>query len=135
MDRQVGPNTCLTYMTTGCLLEIVGAEKKLDRFTHIIVDEVHERDQETDMLLVVLKRHYELKMKVPKVILMSATADVEIIRRHFQIGQDRVIEIANDRTYNINLYYLDWILEVLNVSVCMILFCWSNFKCRGEKAN
>ncbi len=34
MERQTQPYTCLTYMTTGCLLEILVGKKSLEGFTH-----------------------------------------------------------------------------------------------------
>ena len=34
MERETQPFTCLTYMTTGCLLEILVGKKSLEGFTH-----------------------------------------------------------------------------------------------------
>jgi len=48
----------------------------VDSLTHVIIDEVHERNKQTDFLLIVLKdalqRHPNLRL-----ILMSATIDIE----------------------------------------------------------
>jgi HrpA-like RNA helicase len=44
--------------------------------THVIIDEVHERDKQADFLLIVLK---EALLRQPnlRLILMSATVDVK----------------------------------------------------------
>lgn len=34
MERQVNPGTCLTYLTTGCLLEALVSKKSLEGYTH-----------------------------------------------------------------------------------------------------
>jgi HrpA-like RNA helicase len=63
-----GPNTVLTFVTVGYLLERLvhyfsdlKASSNLKNkgqsweYTHIVVDEVHERDLETDLLCLVLR--------------------------------------------------------------------------------
>lgn len=46
----------LTYVTTGILLQKIIKAKSLHQFTHIIVDEIHERNQELDFLLLIIRR-------------------------------------------------------------------------------
>eukprot|EP00730_Choanoeca_flexa_P018088 TRINITY_DN8779_c0_g1_i1.p3 TRINITY_DN8779_c0_g1~~TRINITY_DN8779_c0_g1_i1.p3 ORF type:complete len:330 (+),score=67.56 TRINITY_DN8779_c0_g1_i1:4726-5715(+) len=45
LDRRMGPNTKLLFCTTGLLLRLVTADPDLNYVTHVIVDEVHERDR------------------------------------------------------------------------------------------
>lgn len=40
MDPKVSADTRLTYVTTGVLLEKLVAEKNMNKFTHVIIDEV-----------------------------------------------------------------------------------------------
>lgn len=40
MDAKVSADTRLTYVTTGVLLEKLVAEKNMNKFTHVILDEV-----------------------------------------------------------------------------------------------
>lgn len=84
MDRRTSDDTRLTYMTTGVLLQLLIAKKSLGEWTHIIIDEVHERDLETDLLLLVMKKimvdSYNFKTKV---ILMSATLDATKFALYF----------------------------------------------------
>lgn len=60
----------------------MGGDAILSTITHIIVDEVHERDRFSDFLLVSL-RDALLKYKNLKLILMSATMDINIFTKYF----------------------------------------------------
>lgn len=75
----------------------------------VIVDEVHERDTNTDFLLILLKdlvnRHPELR-----VILMSATIDTSLFSRYF--GGCPVIDIPG-RVHPVELFYLEDCVEML----------------------
>ena len=48
-------STRLMFCTTGVLLRQLQAEGALDCITHVVVDEVHERHLDTDVLLGLLK--------------------------------------------------------------------------------
>lgn len=71
-------DTRITYCTTGVLLEKLVACKTLINYTHIILDEVHERTQDMDFLFIVIK---QLRKKSPhvKIILMSATIEAAAV--------------------------------------------------------
>jgi ATP-dependent RNA helicase DHX57 len=62
----------LLFCTTGVLLRQLQNENALSCITHIVVDEVHERSLDCDVLLAILK---ELLPSAPhlRVILMSGT--------------------------------------------------------------
>jgi HrpA-like RNA helicase len=66
--------------------------------SHIFVDEIHERDLNTDFLLIILR---ELLKKRPelKLILMSATLDATLFSSYF--GDCPVIEIPGLRISSI----------------------------------
>lgn len=49
-------DTILTYVTTGVLLQKIIKQKNLREYTHIIIDEVHERNQDMDFLLLVIRK-------------------------------------------------------------------------------
>lgn len=49
-------NVKILYCTTGILLQKIIKAKSLSEFTHIILDEVHERSLEMDFLLLVIKK-------------------------------------------------------------------------------
>ncbi|XP_072991689.1 ATP-dependent RNA helicase DEAH12, chloroplastic-like [Typha latifolia] len=70
------------FMTDHCLLQHYMNEKSLDDISYIIIDEVHERSLNTDLLLALLKRtllqHFDLRL-----VIMSATADARKISDYF----------------------------------------------------
>uniref|UniRef100_A0A8C5GH96 Putative ATP-dependent RNA helicase DHX57 n=1 Tax=Gouania willdenowi TaxID=441366 RepID=A0A8C5GH96_GOUWI len=74
--------TRLLYCTTGVLLRRLEGDADLKGVTHVIVDEVHERTEESDFLLLVLK---DLIVQRPdmKIILMSATLNAELFSEYF----------------------------------------------------
>ncbi|OCH95734.1 P-loop containing nucleoside triphosphate hydrolase protein [Obba rivulosa] len=74
--------TKLLFCTTGVLLRRLATGNTLQDVTHVIVDEVHERSVDGDILLLelkeLMKRHRNLK-----VILMSATINHETFVKYF----------------------------------------------------
>ena len=76
LDRKCSNETVITYVTTGVLLEQLIHSQTLTDYTHIILDEVHERDVDMDLLLSVVKELLMLDSQT-KVILMSATVSAE----------------------------------------------------------
>ncbi len=67
-------STRLMFCTTGVLLRQLQSEGALECVSHIVIDEVHERHLDTDVLLGILK---ESKPPHLKIILMSATMDAD----------------------------------------------------------
>ena len=45
-------DTRLLYVTTGVLIKMLISQKNMSQWTHIIIDEVHERDKDMDFLLL-----------------------------------------------------------------------------------
>lgn len=80
----------ITYCTTGVLLAWLRHDPDVtfDSYSHLIIDEVHERDIRIDFLLVLLKRTMEARLAagkvVPKIVLMSATIDAGLFAKYFQ---------------------------------------------------
>ena len=78
LESSTSPKTLLTFCTNGVLLRtLMGGLEALSSVTHIIVDEIHERDKFSDFLLTVLR---DALKKFPnlKLLLMSATLDSEL---------------------------------------------------------
>lgn len=74
-------DTRILYCTTGVLLERLIQLHDFGQFTHIILDEVHERSKEIDFLLIVIKKLLAKATTKPNVkfIFMSATFDVDAV--------------------------------------------------------
>lgn len=91
------------YMTTGMLLRCL-VSGGLNGVSHLIVDEVHERDLDTDFLITIIRL---LLPKSPglRVILMSATMDLEKWSAYFGTGF-AVVEIPG-RLFPVDIHYLE----------------------------
>lgn len=73
--KHLSVDTRILFCTTGILLEKLIRTKNFGNYTHIILDEVHERNKDMDFLFVVLKKLFVSVVPRPKVkiIIMSAT--------------------------------------------------------------
>ncbi|XP_029380368.1 ATP-dependent RNA helicase DHX30 isoform X1 [Echeneis naucrates] len=72
----------LLFLTVGVLLRKLQSNPSLKGISHVVVDEVHERDINTDLLLALL--HTSLKENPNlRVVLMSATGDNERLAQYF----------------------------------------------------
>lgn len=84
------PSGSITFATTGILLAQLqnSPDEVYDRVSHLVIDEVHERDIMIDFLLVILKKTMAQRVaqgqKVPRVILMSATIDAQRFSDYFK---------------------------------------------------
>ncbi len=65
-------------------------ESGLRGVSHVIVDEIHERDVNTDFLLIVVRDMLRANPQL-KVILMSATIDTQLFTAYF--GSCPIVEI------------------------------------------
>lgn len=72
----------MTFFTTGMLLRKLQRNADLKGVTHLIIDEVHERDCTTDFLLILIKRLLT-RRKDLRVIFMSASMDASLFARYF----------------------------------------------------
>ena len=52
LENKTCRNTRLTFCTTGILLRRLESDPDLDDVTHVVVDEVHERTQDSEFLLM-----------------------------------------------------------------------------------
>ncbi|XP_075609122.1 ATP-dependent RNA helicase TDRD9 [Balearica regulorum gibbericeps] len=104
--------TRLLYMTTGVLLQKVVCAKSLAEFTHIFIDEVHERTEEMDFLLLVIRKLLRTNSQSVKIILMSASinckefADYFALPVHDGLNPAYVFKVEG-KPYTIEEYYLD----------------------------
>lgn len=73
-ERQAGPGTLIEFVTPGILLRRLLADPGLERTDGVILDEVHERGLETDLLLGMLTEVRQLRGDL-MLVAMSATLD------------------------------------------------------------
>lgn len=108
LENKISSSTRLTFCTTGILLRRLESDPNISSVSHIIVDEVHERSEESDFLLLILKDLLAIRRDL-KVVLMSATMNANIFCDYF--GDVPIFEIPG-RTFPVEQLFLEDILEV-----------------------
>ena len=98
---KVSNQTLIKVMTDGVLLAETQTDPDLKQYDTIIIDEAHERSLNIDFLLGYLK---QLTLRRPdlKIIITSATIDVESFSKHFNHAP--IIEVSG-RTYPVEICY------------------------------
>ena len=132
LESRVSPRTLLTFCTNGVLLrtlmgsgpytseidensgsdmsKVNWAPSALASVTHIIIDEVHERDRFSDFLLTVLRDALSSFPSL-KLILMSATIDVKKFSSYFLNAQH--IHVPG-KIYPVKQIFLEDVLLLTN---------------------
>lgn len=100
------PFGSILFCTIGVLLRKL--EAGLRGVSHVIVDEIHERDVNSDFIMVVLRDMIHTYPDI-RVILMSATIDTTLFSTYF--GDCPVVEIPG-RAYPIEQYFLEDCIEM-----------------------
>lgn len=114
LDRKISnTDTRLLYCTTGVFLQKLINEKSCAKWSHIIIDEIHERDLDMDFVLLILRRLLTVKRTGTKLILMSATMETESISKYFNINFKQadfspvVLDLDVKKPYPVKVDYLD----------------------------
>ncbi|GFO15860.1 ATP-dependent RNA helicase dhx36 [Plakobranchus ocellatus] len=103
LESVMSQYTRLLFCTTGIILRRLESDPLLDGVTHIIIDEVHERSEESDFLLMILRNVLDDRPDL-KVILMSATLNADLFSDYFD--ECPVLEIPG-RTYPVQEFFLE----------------------------
>jgi ATP-dependent RNA helicase DHX29 len=82
MESKTSSSTRITYATTGVLLRMLEDSPDLDELDYLILDEVHERTMDLDLLFIALRK-LQQRRKTLKIILMSATVDAKKFSDYF----------------------------------------------------
>nr|XP_010323926.1 DExH-box ATP-dependent RNA helicase DExH6 isoform X2 [Solanum lycopersicum] len=124
MESRGGKQSSIMFCTNGILLRVLitngsasfnkEAPGKMGKdpisdLTHIIVDEIHERDRYSDFMLAILR---DLLPSYPnlRLVLMSATLDAERFSKYF--GGCPVIRVPGF-TYPVKTFYLEDVLSIV----------------------
>ncbi|KAM3929120.1 ATP-dependent RNA helicase DHX30 [Leptodactylus fuscus] len=102
----------LLFCTVGVLLKKLQTNPALEGVSHVVVDEVHERDVNTDFLLILLKQVLDVNPDI-KVVLMSATGDNQRLSRYF--GDCPIVRVPGFM-YPVKEHYLEDVLPMLGRS-------------------
>lgn len=100
------PYGSVMFCTVGVLLKKL--ENGLRGVSHVIVDEIHERDVNSDFIMVVLRDMIHTYPDL-RVILMSATIDTTLFSQYF--NNCPVIEVPG-RAFPVKQYFLEDAIEL-----------------------
>ena len=116
LDKKGGSETPIMFVTNGIMLRMLTANREggsedldeLESITHIVIDEIHERDRFADFMLIIIR---DLLPRYPRlrIVLMSATLHEELFSNYF--GGCPVVRVPGF-TYPVRDFYLEDILRV-----------------------
>ena len=124
LDKKGGSETPIMFVTNGIMLRMLtsteecegkegeGKEGKenegLDSITHIVIDEIHERDRFADFMLIIIR---DLLPRFPhmRIVLMSATLHEGLFSNYF--GGCPIVRVPGF-TYPVREFFLEDILRV-----------------------
>lgn len=117
-----GQDTKLTFMTEGVLMHRFFSDKMQEDFLGFIIDEAHERNVETDMLMLMI-RDLILARPNARAIVMSATAETDRFLQYFKSAGVRAEYMhVSGMTFPIEHRYArapvnDYVSESINVAL------------------
>ncbi|KAM7497850.1 hypothetical protein LguiA_022264 [Lonicera macranthoides] len=121
LESKGGKDSSIVFCTNGVLLRVLvskGSERvaskkrskdDLSDITHIIVDEIHERDRYSDFMLAIVRDMLPLHPHL-RLVLMSATLDAERFSQYF--GGCPIIRVPGF-TYPVKTFYLEDVLSIM----------------------
>ncbi|VDK79294.1 unnamed protein product [Litomosoides sigmodontis] len=112
LEQKTSEETVLTYCTSGVLLRLLTNDTNASNISHIILDEIHEREQKTDYLLIALRQALKNRDDL-RIILMSATMEEsrELFRRYFGPANVFCLDIPST-LHKVEMFYLPEILAL-----------------------
>ena len=90
------------------MLRMIAGDPLLRGITHVVIDEVHERDRNSDFLLIILRRLLEVRKDL-RLILMSATMQATLFQEYFRETGVETLGIAG-RTFPVQQFFLEDVL-------------------------
>jgi ATP-dependent RNA helicase DHX36 len=113
LPRQEGGS--ILYCTTGIVLEwMAGGDvsKCLHGVSHLIIDEVHERDIHTDFLMAIVKETLKNRPDF-RLVLMSATLNADAFSKYFSATSFNIPGF----THPVKEFYLEDVIEMTNFQI------------------
>ncbi|XP_020588625.1 probable pre-mRNA-splicing factor ATP-dependent RNA helicase DEAH4 isoform X2 [Phalaenopsis equestris] len=82
-EDRTSAKTCIKYLTDGVLLRESLSNPELNQYSVIILDEVHERSLNSDIILGLMKRLVKIRSSNLRVLITSATLDGVKVSKFF----------------------------------------------------
>ena len=108
-EKQKTARTKILFITEGLLLRQLSDDENLSNFSVVIIDEIHERNLNGDFLLGISKCLLRARPDV-KIVLMSATINIELFSTFFKDEKAKVIEVPG-RLYPIKLHFMPHLMN------------------------
>ncbi|VUZ52576.1 unnamed protein product, partial [Hymenolepis diminuta] len=102
------PFGSILFCTIGTLCRKM--EAGIRGISHIIIDEIHERDVNTDFMMIMIRDLVRANSGL-RVILMSATIDTSTFQDYF--GKTATVEV-HGRTFSVQSYFLEDCIQMTN---------------------
>lgn len=126
-ENMTSASSHIIYQTTGILLRRLHTEPDLKGVACVVVDEVHERDVETDFCLLLLRDRLRAQQEYPgryplqlKLVVMSATVQVDALVSYFSgynSGRDIPLITIPGTLFPVREFFLEDVLRKVGASV------------------
>ena len=123
MESRRSANTRILFCTVGVLLRRLHTDPTLSGVSHVLIDEVHERQAQGDFLVTALRELIAGPRGGPpeqdglKLVLMSATLDANLFCGYFGGIERCPLVHVEGRAHPINDYYLEDLLYATGVVI------------------
>ncbi|XP_049548304.1 ATP-dependent DNA/RNA helicase DHX36-like [Anopheles darlingi] len=99
----------ILFCTTGVVLAFMQSDPLLREYSHLVLDEIHDRDVNTDLLVAIVRMVLPFRKDL-RVVLMSATLTAETFSAYFDGCP--IVQISGV-TFPVREYYLEDVLKEL----------------------
>jgi len=99
-DKSASNNTKILYATDGTIVNKLLNNAKIPEYKCIIIDEAHERKVQIDFMLWLLRKTLSLRDDF-KLIIMSATINVDIFKRYFSDYSFGLLDVGGKRNFEV----------------------------------
>jgi len=114
LESKATAATQLLFVTPGILLRRLSSDPSLSQFSHVIIDEIHEKDKYTEFLLITLRDLIPMRPGL-RLILMSATLQTSLLLDYFSstagVPEPAVVKVEG-RTFPVQPFFLEDILRM-----------------------
>eukprot|EP00750_Incisomonas_marina_P032578 INCI9223.2.p1 GENE.INCI9223.2~~INCI9223.2.p1 ORF type:complete len:1234 (-),score=254.77 INCI9223.2:661-4362(-) len=121
LQNKTSRRTRLKFCTIGILLRRMVADKSLADVSHLVIDEVHERDILSDFLLAILRSLLQARPDL-RVVLMSATLNASLFVEYFSKLSSTSNPVAvpcidiPGRTFPVKAFFLEDVVDMVKYS-------------------
>ncbi|CBZ30432.1 conserved hypothetical protein [Leishmania mexicana MHOM/GT/2001/U1103] len=105
----------INFATTGLLLRLMQSDTLLGSYTHVIIDEIHERDMNSDFILMLLRQVLEKRRDI-RIVLMSATLQAGDFQTYF--GGAPLIQVEG-HIFPVKEFFLEDLVPFAREHNCM----------------